>query len=164
MKRWGVVAGVLVVAAVALWLTFFRASEEDRIRATLNELARIVAVKDGETLLPRVARLRSRMKNVVTDDVRVSVEELRVDVNDRHALEEQAARAGLLFQSADCTFMNLVIRVDPAATLATVDGTALVTANRGGERKIDERRVHFLLRKDGDWRVSTIDVAAPRAK
>jgi hypothetical protein len=41
-----------------------------------------------------------------------------------------------------------------------VDGVALVTAIRGGERKVDKRDVHFLLRKDGAWKVSTIDVAS----
>jgi hypothetical protein len=161
-KRWGVIAGCLVVAGVAVWLTLFRASEEDRVRATLNELAKIVAVKEGDTLLSRLARLRSRLPEVVDDDVRVNVAELRIDVTGRRQLEEDAAKAGLVFQSADCAFTNLTIRVDPGGVLATVDGLALVTANRGGERKVDERDVHFLLRKDGDWKISTIDVAPPR--
>jgi hypothetical protein len=46
--------------------------------------------------------------------------------------------------------------------MAQVDAIARVTASRGGERKVDKRSVHFLVRKDGDWNVSTIDVAAPK--
>ncbi|MBX3212850.1 MAG: hypothetical protein KF850_12505 [Labilithrix sp.] len=161
MKRWAVVLGCAAIAAVALWFTFFRASEEDQIRKTLGELAAIVAVKDGDTLLSRMGRLRSRMKEVVDDDVRVHVAELNMDVRGRHKLEEDATKAGLMFQSADCTFASLSIKVDPAGTVATVDGVALVTALRGGERKVDKRDVHFLLRKDGAWKVSTIDVAVP---
>jgi hypothetical protein len=140
----------------------FRASDEDKVRRTLDDLATIVAVKDGDTLLSRLGRLRSRMKDVVEDDVRVNVAELNIDVSGRKKLEEDAAKAGLMFQSADCAFTNLTIRVDPGGTIATVDGLALVTANRGGERKVDKRDVHFLLRKDGAWKVSTIDVATVR--
>jgi hypothetical protein len=34
---------------------------------------------------------------------------------------------------------------------------------RGGERKIDKRPVHFLLRNDSGWKITTIDVATSRA-
>ncbi|MBX3219470.1 MAG: hypothetical protein KF795_03055 [Labilithrix sp.] len=163
MKRWMVALACAAVAAVALWVTFFRASEEDRIKQTLAELATIVAVKDGDTLLSRMGRLRSRMKEVVDDDVRVHVAELNMDLRGRHKFEEDATKAGLVFQSADCTFANLSIKVDPDGTVATADGIALVTAVRGGERKVDKRDVHFLLRKDGSWKISTIDVAVPAA-
>jgi len=44
-----------------------------------------------------------------------------------------------------------------------VDALAVVTGERGGERRVDKRPVHFLLRKDGDWRITTIDVAPARA-
>ncbi len=161
-KKWAVVAGCVLVASVALWLTFFRASDEDRIRKTIGELAQIVSVKDGDTLLSRMARLRSRLKDVVEDDVRVNVDEMNIDVRGRQKLEEDAARAGLMFQSADCAFTNVTTKVDPGGVIATVDATALVTANRAGERKVDKRDVHFLLRKDGDWKISTIDVAPPK--
>jgi hypothetical protein len=162
VKRWTVALACAVVAGIALWLTFFRASEEDRIRKTLGQLAKIVAVKDGDTILSRTARLRSGMKETVDDDVRVNIAELNIDVRGRHKLEEDAVKAGLLYQNADCDFTSLSIKVDPASTVATVDGLALVTANRGGERKVDKRDVHFLLHKDGEWKVSTIDVAVPR--
>jgi len=162
LKKWVVVLGCAIVASVALWLTFFRASDEDEIRKTLSELTKIVAVKEGDTLLSRMARLRSRMKDVVDDDVRVNVAELNIDVRGRHKLEEDAAKAGLAFQSADCALTSLNVKIDPAGTLAQVDAVALVTASRGGERKVDKRDVHFLLHKDGDWKVSTIDVAVPK--
>jgi hypothetical protein len=158
MKRW-VILGCALVASIALYFTFFGSSDEDRIKKTLSDLGTIVAVKEGDTLLSRMARLRSRMKEVVDDDVRVNVSELHLDVVGRHKLEEDAAKAGLVFQNADCAFTNLSIKIDPERTLATVDGVALVTANRGGERKVDKRDVHFLLRRNGDWKITTIDVA-----
>jgi hypothetical protein len=160
-KLW-VALGCAVVASVALWLTFFRASDDERIRKVLADLAKMVMVKENDTILSRTARLRTHMKEVVDDDVRVNVAELGIDLRGRHKLEEDAAKAGLVFQSADCEFGSLSIRIDPAATVATVEAVALVTANRGGERKVDKRDIHFLLRKDGDWKITTIDVAVPR--
>jgi hypothetical protein len=151
-----------MLAAIALYFTFFSASPEDRVRKTLSEFAAIVSVKDGDTLISRTARLRSRLKDVVDDDVRVDVDELRIDVRGRRDLEDAAIKTGLMFQSADCVFAKLAIKLDAPETLATVDGVALVTALRGGERKVDERAVHFLLRKDGAWRITTIDVAPPK--
>ena len=162
MRKWAVVLGCAIVAGIALWLTFFRASEEDRIRKALGELTKIVAVKEGDTLLSRMARLRSRTKEIVSDDVRVNVPELNMDVRGRHKFEEDAAKAGLMFQSADCELMNVSIRVDPAGSVAQVDSVALVTAVRGGERRLDKRDVHFLLHKDGDWKITSIDVAVPK--
>lgn len=157
--RWAALAASVAIAAVALALTFFRPSDEDRVRTVLVELGKIVMVKDGDTLLSRTARLRSRMKEVVNDDVRVNVGELGIDVRGRHKLEEAAAQAGLVYQTADVDFAHLAIRIDPEGTVATVDAVALVTASRGGERKIDKRDVHFLLHKADGWKISTMDVS-----
>jgi hypothetical protein len=159
-RAWGVLAGCLAIAGVALWLTFFRDSDEDRIKKVLVELAKIVMIKDGDTLISRTARLRDRLKDVVADDVRVDVTELSLAVHGRQELEDGAAKAGLVYQRADCEFASIQIKVDPAGTLATADAVALVTASRGGERKVDRRNVHFLLQKEGSWKISSVDVAA----
>lgn len=159
LSKWVAVVACVAVAMVALGLTFFRSSDEDRIRKVLTELANIVAVKNGDTLLSRTARLRSRMKEVVDDDVRVNVAELNMDVRGRHKLEEDGVKVGLLYQSASVEFSNPSIKVDPQGTVATVDAVALVTAIVAGERKEDRRDVHFLFHRDGDWKITTIDVA-----
>lgn len=159
MRRWLVVAGCAIVAAVVVWVTFFRDSDEDRIRRVLGRLTKAVAVKKDDTVLSRTGRLRSELKQIVTDDVRVDVPDLRVRVTGRDQLVEGATKAGLMFASADCELTGVAVKIDEAATTAKVDATALVTAERGGERKVDRRAVHFLLYKDGDWRITTIDVA-----
>ncbi|MBX3232751.1 MAG: hypothetical protein KIT84_43520 [Labilithrix sp.] len=158
-KRWPIALGCLVVAAVALYFTFFRESDENAIKRVLAQFATIVSVKDGDTIISRTARMRSKMQDVVTDGVSAHVAELNVDVRGREKLEEDAIKVGLVYASADCTFVTKKIEIDPAATFAKVDATALVTANRGGERKVDKREVHFLLRKDGGWKIDSIDVA-----
>lgn len=160
-NKWTIAALCALVGGVVIFLTFFHASDEDEIHKVLSDFASIVSVKPGENILGRTAKMRSRMKDVVRDDVAVRVEELHIDVRGRTRLEDEAAKAGLLYNDAECTFVSTKIEIDPAKTFAKVDTTALVTANRGGERKIDKRPVHVLLRKDGGWRIDTMDVSQP---
>jgi hypothetical protein len=58
--------------------------------------------------------------------------------------------------------VNTKIEIDPAATFAKVDTTAVVTAVRGGDREADKRDVHVLLRKDGGWKIDTLTVTPSR--
>jgi SnoaL-like domain len=164
MKKWAIVAACAAAAAVALWLTVFRPSEDDRIRKVLDRFARAVQVKPDDNILSRAGRLRSELKETVADDVHVDVSDLNIRVTTRAALVENATTAGMVFQSAECSLTGMTIKVDESATTAKVDALAVVTAERGGERKVDRRPVHFLLRKDGDWRITTIDVAGVRAE
>lgn len=160
-RKYLVGAACAIVGAIAIYFTLFRASDDDQIKKTLSEFASIVTVKPNDTILSRTARMRSRMKDVVRDDVSVRVEELHIDVRGREKLEDQAAKAGLVYQDAECTFIDTRIEIDPAQSFAKVDTTALVTAKVGGDRKIDKRPVHVLLRKDGRWLIDTMDVSQP---
>lgn len=160
MKRWAIVAGCAAAAAVALWLTLLRPSEEDRIRGVLNRFAKAVAVKHDDNVLSRAGRVKSELKETVADDVHVDVADLGVRVSNRAALVEKATQAAAVFTSADCELTGMTIKVDDSATTAKVDALALVTGERAGERKVDKRPVHFLLRKDGTWKITTLDVAA----
>lgn len=162
MKKWAIVAGCAAVAAVALWLTVFRPSEEDRIRKVLDRFTKAVAVKRDDNILSRAGRVNSELKETVADDVYVDVADFSVRVTNRKALAENATKLGLLYGSADCDLTSMTIKVDDSATTAKVDALAVVTGERGGERKIDKRPVHFLLRKDGTWKITTIDVATSR--
>lgn len=163
MRKWGIVAGCAVLAVVALWLTVFRPSEEDRIRKVLARFTKAVAVKPDDNILARTGRLKAELRETVTDDVFVAVPDFSIRVADRATLVDSAAKAGLVFQSADAELTGMTIKVDDSATTAKVDALAIVTGERGGERKVDKRSVHFLLRRDGDgdWKIATIDVAAP---
>lgn len=162
MKKWAIIAGCVAAAAIVLWFTLFRPSEEDRVRKVLDRFAKAVAVKRDDNILSRTARLRSELKATVTDDAYVDVSDLDIRVTSRAALVEDATKAGLLFQSADCSLTGMTIKIDESASSAKVDALAVVTGERGAERRVDKRPVHFLLRKDGDWRITTIDVGPAR--
>jgi hypothetical protein len=162
MKKWAIVAGCAAVAAVALWLTVYRPSEEDRIRKVLDRFAKAVAVKENDNIIARAGRVNSELKETVADDVYVDVDDFNVRVTNRKDLAENATKAGLMFTSADCELTSMTIKVDDSATTAKVDALALVTGSRNGERKVDKRPVHFLLRNDGSWKITTIDVGTAR--
>lgn len=161
MKKWTVAGACALIAAVVIWATVFRASEEDRIKETLGRLVKAVIVKEGDNIITRTARIKSELKEVVDDDVRVDVPDLHVSSTGRAAVVEKSAQAGVVFSSADCELTNMRIQIDEGTTTAKVDALATFTGVRGGERRIDRRDVHFLLRKGGQWRVTTIDVRAP---
>lgn len=163
MKKWAIVAGCVVAAAIALWLTAFRPSEDDRIREVLGRFTKAMTIRREENILSRTGRVRSELKEIVTDIVYVDVPDLDIRTTSRVALGENAVKATLVFSSADCELTGITVKIDDAATTAKVDALALVTGERGGERKVDKRPVHFGLRKDGSWRITSIDVAPSRA-
>lgn len=158
-KKWAVAAGCALVAAVVVWLTL-HASDEDRIKSTLAKLVKAVMVKEGDNILSRTARIKSELKDAVAEDVRVDVPDLGIRVTGRQALVEKAAQAGLFFTSADCELVGTRILLDESRTMAKVDATAVFTGVRAGERRVDRRYVHLIVRKDGEWRVDTIDIRA----
>lgn len=160
-KRVLVAGACAVVALAVLVVTLTRPSEEERVKRTLDRVAKVVAVKTDDTVLSRAGRLRSGLKELVDDDVRVDVPDLSMRVTGRDRLLDGAMKAALVYSSADCELASVTVQLDPSATTAKADATAIVTGARGGERKVDRRNVHFLLRKDGDWRITTIDVASP---
>lgn len=162
MKKWAIVAGCAAGAAIVLWFTFLRPSDEDRIRDVLNRFAKAVAVKRDDNVLARAGRIKSELKETVSDGVYVDVADLSIRVSNRKDLADKAVQAAGVFSTASCELTGMTIKVDDSKTSAKVDALAIVTGERGGERKIDKRSVHFLLRKDGTWKITTIDVAAAR--
>ena len=158
MKKWAVALSCVILGAVVIWLTLFRATEEQKIRRTLDRLVASVMVKEGDNVLLRTVRIKGELAELVDDNVRVDVPDLGISTTGRQRLVEKAAQAGVVFTSADCELTNTKIEVDEAATTAKVDALALCTGARGSDRRVDRRDVHFLLRNDGGWKVTTIDV------
>ena len=159
-KKLGIVAACALVAVVTLYFTVFRPSEEDRVRWTVERFVKSVAVKQDENPLARMGRLKGAAKETTTDDIFVSVPDYNVRISDRIALVDNAGKIGLLYQTAECDLTGITVKIDEAATTAKVDATAIVTGSVSGEKRVDKRGIHFLLRKDGDWKITSIDVAS----
>jgi hypothetical protein len=93
-RKWPIAGACAVVAAIALYLTFFRASDKDKIERCLADFAAIVTVKPNDTILSRTARMRSRMGDVARDDVQVTVSELHLDVAGARSSKTTRRRSG----------------------------------------------------------------------
>lgn len=155
MTKWGVVAGCVLVGALALYLTLFRTSDEDRVRAVLQRFTAACAIKADDNALARAGRLRSTFAETTTADVRVDVDEPRLALAGRDALVEAGTRAPAVYGQASIELGAVRVRVDEGKVMATADALALL---RGPDRS-EKREVHFLLRNDGGWRIATVAVA-----
>lgn len=143
--------------------TIFRASDEDRIREVLARLAKAVSVKADDNVLTRNGRIKSEMKELTIDMISVDVAELPdLRISTRADLADKATQLGAIYSPATVELSSTVIKVDPNGDNAKVDTVAVLTGTRGGERRVDKRDVHMLLHKDGSWKITSIDVLAPR--
>lgn len=149
--------GALVLVLVT-WFVASRPSDEDRVKRALDRLASAASVRQDDNVIARAGRLKSEFRDVVDEDVRVDIPELGLRVTGRKKLVEDAAAASAVFGSATCLLTQVTVQLDPSKTTAKADAVALVTGSRGGEQRVDKRGVHFILRKDDEWRVTTISV------
>lgn len=158
MSRRHVWIACVMAIAVLLGVFLLRPGDEDQIRKTLDRFLHALTIKDQDNVVARVGRLRSELREAASDDIAVTVPDLNVQLVGRPALVERATAAQSLYQSASAEFTRLTIKIDDARKSARVDGVVVVTGVRGGQRKIDTRDVHLLLRNDGGWRITSLDV------
>lgn len=155
--------GVLAVVAIATYFLFFGKTEEDKIRETVERLAKVVEIKEGANPLFRAAGIRDELAKLVTDDVRVEVSELGSARTGIQGVAEVAAQAQLGFLWATAELRHVEVKLEPGANTAQVGAEAQLRGKtRSGETRRDDRNVDFFLRKeDGTWKVKTVTVWAP---
>ncbi|WP_438015336.1 nuclear transport factor 2 family protein [Sorangium sp. So ce315] len=166
MKRWlplGLIAVGVVLAVVAL---LFSPSEEDRIRARLTQLEDAVRVDDGaHNPLVRHGRVRKEFAEIFTKEASARIVEIGKRLGSRDDLTAAATQAAVVYQTADVSFGDTDIQVDPAGTTAEVTATATVTGARHGQPvRRDEVPVALRLEKvEGDWKIISATVHPRRA-
>ncbi|WP_437631518.1 nuclear transport factor 2 family protein [Sorangium sp. So ce854] len=166
MKRWlplGLIAVGVVLAVVAL---LFSPSEEDRIRARLTQLEDAVRVDDGaHNPLVRHGRVRKEFAEIFTKEASARIVELDERLGSRDDLTAAATQAAVVYQTADVSFGDTDIQVDPAGMTAGVTATATVTGARHGQPvRRDEVPVALRLEKiEGDWKIISATVHPRRA-
>lgn len=134
-------------------------SDEEKIRARLDQVAHAVGSKQGENLAFRALRLRSAFEESLESTVRFTAPELRASKG-LHELTQLAAAAPRRFGDFDVSISDAEIAIDEATQQATVVAEATLTGLSDQVRR-EARRVRFTLRKnDGEWRVSSIDAEA----
>jgi phosphoribosylformylglycinamidine synthase len=154
MKRSLLLGFVAAVACAVIYVLFFGASDESRIRDRLNQLAAAVRIDEDElSPLPRAGRIRSEFTDIFTKDATASVAEIDETFEGRDAMAAAAVQIVSAYRSADVSFDNIKMRIDEAA--AEVKATAVVTGARHGQGITrDELPVILKLKKmEGDWKI-----------
>lgn len=162
MKRWLPLGLITVGVVLGVYALLFSPSEEDRIRERLVQLADAVRVDDRElNPLVRHGRIRKEFAEIFVKEAHVSVPEVRGRLTGRDELVAAATQAATVYQSAEVSFGDAEIRIDPAGMTAEVSATATVSGARHGQAvRRDELPVAIQLEKlDGDWKITSAKVA-----
>jgi hypothetical protein len=155
---------LLLALGAAFCLTVFGwlllgPSDAEKIEARLAQLALAVGSKPQENLAFRALRLKRDLREGLESDVRFTAPELQ-SARGLQELTQLAAGAPRLFGEFDVSIDDTEIAIDAPNHQATVLSEVTLTG-LSEELRRDARRVRFTLReKDGEWRVSTIDVEA----
>lgn len=159
LSRRAVALAVVIVSVGLLGYVLFSDSDEDRILARLEELARAVETSPGENVAFRTLRLQKLFEEALEPQVRFSAAELD-DTTGRQELAALAGAAPNTFGNLDVSIGATDIRIHRERGDAEVASQVTLTSSRGGELQRDTRQVRFELHKsDGEWRVSAIRVA-----
>ena len=151
---WLLVLGSLGV----LGYVVFGSSDDDKILLRLKELASAVETQSDESILFRTARINKAFKAGLDPGVTFRAPELPSKSGIRE-LAPLAAGAGQMFGTVRLSVGSTDIHIDGDVAHAVSEVT--LTSARGNELHGDHRSVRFELRREGgEWRVSSIDVAA----
>lgn len=154
------VAALLVLGSLALlaWL-LFSDSDEAKIMARLEELAHAVETKQNENMAFRALRLKGVFAEGLEPGASLRAPELP-DTNGVEALTALGASVPRVYGELDVSIGETDVRIDRAAREARAVSTVTVIGTAGGELRRDVRTVRFtLVERDGEWRVSFIEVA-----
>jgi hypothetical protein len=159
-KSWiiGAIALVLVLGGGIGW-TVLRPSDEAKIRKVLDRLVHAVEPRPNANPIFEMGRVKGEFGELLTERVEVSIPDIGGVPSSRNELAQAAVAAGSRFGVGDLELSVSEIKLDDAHTRADVD--SIVRMKRQGSAfSREERRVHFSLRNDDGWRVTSINVSA----
>lgn len=154
----GLGAGTLTLG----YALFAPASDEEQILAVLDALAGSISF--AEPIANPVVwglQLNGKLEELMSENVQVRIAEVRASIPSQRS--KLGPAAGLVLQrysSLDVTISGADITIQ--GETATVSATARVSGRVGGGFKSDNRELSFgLVRDQGDWRVHSVQAAAP---
>jgi len=161
-KRRILLAAIVLGAAIAAYALLLGPSDEQRVRYQLTRLATSLTVSDdtGTNPIAHLAHVNSEFAEIFDEDVRVHIPELTSLGQGRGELARIAAQAPMQFRSLKVSFEDVSIKFDGSGRDAHVEATANLRATRrdGGDAS-DRRAVTFqAVKRDGSWRISTVQV------
>jgi hypothetical protein len=152
---------LVAVAAGYAGYRYLRPSEEDRLRATLEELADLASAPKGEGDLPRLVRVQ-RIRDYLLEELLVEVEGGPV-WQGREEIVGALAQASVVGQLR-MRFADVSVRMAPDVRTSAVSATIEIEQSdpRGGGGSVDAREVEMTwLRPGSSWMLSRATVVRP---
>jgi hypothetical protein len=156
-RRGAALLAVVASAGILAWL-LLGDSDETKVLARLEELASAVETKPDENMAFRALRLKGVFEEALEPGAGLRAPELP-ETNGVKDLTALAAGVPRFYGDLDVSIGETDVHIEPEAHEARVTAGVTVTGTLGGELRRDKRVVRFTLReRDGEWRVSFIDV------
>jgi hypothetical protein len=151
-------AGVALVAVAALAYSWMFRSDEARVLAVVDELARVFRTPNaGESAAERSARLERELDALVAGDVAIQIGGAP-RMSGRGALAALATGGGE--DLVDLELGQREVRVERGS--AVVRGEGVLVVERASRLERDPRRVELGFREEaGSWFLTSLTVAAP---
>jgi hypothetical protein len=156
----------VVGAGLLAWALLGRPGDEERVRAQLEALERVVRVDDTTSTnrALRVLAVERQLESLVSDDLHLTVPELSSGRVTRRELAGLIAAEGARYSRASVTLRDTKIELGGDPPTARVRTTVHLSATRRGEDAIerDERYATLLLhrRDDGVFTLHDVEVAS----
>jgi ketosteroid isomerase-like protein len=155
-----VVGGVLAILLAAggwlAWKTLFP-SDEQRIRARLDDIAEAVNARSDGDGLNRLADA-ARLASFFTEDVAIDPGPPHAPIRGREAVVATASSAGRAAGGVELSFVDVQVAVgDAGAATAHMTLQLTWTNAQTRERTIDAREIALTLREvEREWRVARV--------
>lgn len=160
MNRKTLIAALGLVAIAAVYVIFFRQTDEDRIRAQLSALAEAVTKHEGENEVLYALRVDKAFARIFTRDVELKVPEISEQSRPRKELAKLTVGASHAASKLSLRYQSIRIEIDRPMARAWVTGTVTVTASRGGgigAGDSESREVVIRFGKEDDaWRIASV--------
>jgi phosphoribosylformylglycinamidine synthase len=164
MRRWLPHIGVVLGLTIAIYALFFAESDEDKIRARLDQLEDAIRVTADDTnVLVRTAHVKKEFSEIFVKEVSIEISELTDVRAGRDELVALAGNAPQIYRTASVDLDGLTINIDESKTSALAYGDVTLLATlQSGEVKRDTRTVSMRIDKiDGEWVIVALGVSFP---
>ncbi|APR81709.1 Hypothetical protein A7982_07058 [Minicystis rosea] len=159
-------AAVVLVGIAAVYVLFFRKTDEDRILEKLGALSTAVREDEGENLALRAARIERAFPHLFTKEVDLHIPDVAEGRNARTDLIPLAAGAAADESKLELRFSRAHVEVDRPAQRGWVmaDAILLGTGRDGtGHRESRPLALRFDM-EDGEWKIADVALRSAESK
>jgi hypothetical protein len=151
---WTVLAGLLILAAAALWFT----RDQRQINGNLKRLQKLVSKTEEEKTIGGLIRAKE-IAGFFAVPMNVALGAPWPDFADRNDLAAAVHYARSMVRTLDVTIRNKTLKIGPDRQSATMDLAAEAVVSIGGQTDRDIRELRVIwLNQQGRWLISRVEL------